>query len=132
MNSFVELDIDHICDEIINGQSLSDIARGLGCSVAKVVKWIAADDQRSARARAARAESAKLWDEKATELIAAAPDVFELSKAKELAHHYRWRASKIAPREYGDKVEQIHANPDGTALGINVQLVQPTPSEEGK
>ena len=39
----------------------------------------------------------------ASDGIAQASDPFELAKAKELAHHYRWRASKIAPKLYGDK-----------------------------
>lgn len=48
---------------------------------------------------------ASYWEEKAESCIADAADEFELKKARELAHHYRWRAAKIAPREYGDKLE---------------------------
>jgi hypothetical protein len=38
-------------------------------------------------------------------VFAQASDAFELAKAKELAHHYRWRASKIAPKLYGDRLQ---------------------------
>ena len=49
------------------------------------------------------AATAELWDQVAVEGIERATDTFELAKAKEIAHHYRWRASKIAPKLYGDK-----------------------------
>jgi len=47
--------------------------------------------------------AAAAWDEKSELLLTNAKDNFELMKAKELAHHYRWRAKAIAPRDYGDK-----------------------------
>lgn len=99
------LNEDTICDLISCGASLTSIAKQFNIDLAEVIRWIGSDVHRSARVRTARQEAAKLWDEEATRIIAAAPDSFELSKAKELAHHYRWRASKIAPREYGDKME---------------------------
>ena len=55
--------------------------------------------------RDAREQLAKLWDEKAEDVLQQAGDEFTLKKARELASHYRWRASKTAPREYGDRVE---------------------------
>jgi hypothetical protein len=45
-----------------------------------------------------------MWDEQALDAIDMARDGFTLSKAKEKAHHLRWRAAKIAPRDYGDKL----------------------------
>lgn len=40
--------------------------------------------------------------------IRAASDPFALAKAREVASHLRWRASKIAPTDYGDKIEHEH------------------------
>ena len=34
-----------------------------------------------------------------------AKDPFGLAKARELASHYRWKASKFSPREFGEKIE---------------------------
>lgn len=99
------LGIDALCERIIGGESMTAIAESAGSSAPVLVAWIAADAERSARAREARTLSARLWDEKAEAEIRQASDVFELSRAKELAHHYRWRGSKIAPKEYGDKLE---------------------------
>jgi len=62
--------------------------------------------------------SARFWDEKAARVIEAAPDKFELERARELAHHYRWRAKAIAPRDYGDKVTQEHTGAGGGPIAI--------------
>ena len=45
------------------------------------------------------------YDELAQAGIETARDPFELARAKEMAHHYRWRASKVNPGEYGEKLD---------------------------
>lgn len=103
--------ISRLCEAIIDRKSLTDIAAEAGASLTRLLVWIDADPVRSARVREARTATAKLWDEKAESRIDLAKDEFELKKAKELAHHYRWRAAKIASKEYGDKVS-VDANVD--------------------
>ena len=98
------LGVDKFCDLIESGQSQAEIARNLGIEKAVVTRWLAAEDQRSARAREARANSAESLYEMAHQNILAASDVFELSKAKEEAQHLRKWAGIRNPREYGDKV----------------------------
>lgn len=102
---FDTVGIDAICNDLTGGDSMTAIAKKHGVTVHALVVWIAGDVTRSARVREARTEAAKLWDELATDGIQNATDPFELAKAKEIAHHYRWRASKIAPKEYGDKID---------------------------
>lgn len=96
--------IDWVCERIVARDTMTGIAEQAEVSVPTLITWIEADPSRSARAREARLKTARLWDEQATREIEMATDAFSLSRAKELAHHYRWRASKIAPREYGDKL----------------------------
>jgi hypothetical protein len=86
--------------------------------ISTLIEWSEQDAQRSARMREARQRSARVWDERAEHVITTAGDPFELNKAKELAHHYRWRAKAIAPREYGDKVTQEHTGADGGPIAI--------------
>lgn len=112
-NKLDVLGIDALCAMIVDGTTLTDAARKLEVSIGTLISWIEGDIERSARAREARVQSARIWDEKATQEIEAATDQFQLSKAKELAHHYRWRAAKIAPRDYGDKVQTELTGKDG-------------------
>lgn len=95
--------VDALCEAIGDEKSLTAIAKERGVSVGAMLVWVEADPERSARVREARSVMARAWDEKAERLLAEAADEFELKKAKELAHHYRWRAKAIAPKEYGDR-----------------------------
>lgn len=97
--------VDSVCDSVGNGQSLTSIAAQVGVSIGALLGWIEADSERSARVREVRTMMAAYWVERAETEIRDSADEFELKKAKELAHHYRWKASKIAPRDYGDKLE---------------------------
>jgi hypothetical protein len=112
------LGIGAICDMITSGLSMRTVAEHAGVSPNALWRWLAADLDRSARARAARALTAWHWDELAEKVINSATDVLELGKARELAHHYRWRASKIAPKEYGDRIE--HSG----SIDMNVGLAE--------
>lgn len=100
-----ELGIDWLCDKLTDGESQTAISRELGIGIASLSRWIAGDPDRSARAREARIAAARAFEERAAEVIERAADPFGLAKAKELAHHYRWKASKANPREYGEKIE---------------------------
>ena len=100
--------IDAVCDAVISGETLTGIGKRIGVSVGVMFEWLSADPERYARAREARAKAAAVWDEQALEAIAKAQDTLELGKAKEIAYHLRWRASKLAPRDYGDRVAVDH------------------------
>jgi transposase len=96
--------IDAVVAKMADGKSMTAIAEEAGVSIGTLIAWLEQDPERSARAREARILSARIWDERAEARIEEAADAFELARAKELAHHYRWRAAKIAPRDYGEKV----------------------------
>lgn len=104
-DKLAEYGLDAILEDVTGGESLTGIAKKVGVNIAVLLHWIDADPKRSARVTKARALTARLWDEKAEQGIAAAKNKLGLSKARELAHHYRWRASKIAPKEYGAHVD---------------------------
>lgn len=98
------LGIDAVCNKILDGETLTNIAISAKVSIGTLLTWLASNPEYSARAREARIQAAKGWDEEALALIKGAVDVFALAKAREAAQHLRWRASKIAPRDYGDKL----------------------------
>ena len=104
-NQLNEFGIDALCNAITSGNSLTKICQELGLSYGSMSTWITADADRTARVAEARRESAKLWDDMATETISSAEDPFSLAKAKEMAFHLRWRSSKIDPKGYGDRIQ---------------------------
>ena len=121
--------IGAICEGITSGLSMRKVAEQIGVSPNALWRWLAADLARSARARAARALTAWHWDEEAEKLLSLARDGLELGKARELAHHYRWRASKIAPKEYGDRVNLDHGG-SITLEALVTQSLKPRPAPE--
>ena len=121
-SDFYGLTEDEVLSLIENGALLADIASKVGRARNTLSNWLSANPDRSARAHESRCKSASYWDDRAQVEISLAADPFELAKAKELAHHYRWRASKIAPRDYGDKTQTEISGPGGGAIPVSVSV----------
>lgn len=117
MNALDLYGIDWVCEQILELRSLTAIAQDADVGLSTLLRWTSSDAERSTRVNQARRVAAEAWVEKAEQVLAEAKTNFELQKARELAHHYRWRASKISP-QYNDKVVQEHTGPGGGALQI--------------
>lgn len=100
-----EFGLDEICESLASCTTMTALAEQIGVSKGSLIAWIAEDADRSARTKDARNLAAIFWEERAEVVVLDAADEFDLKKARELAQHYRWRASKIAPRDYGDRLE---------------------------
>lgn len=111
------LGVDAVCESIGDRNSLTAIAEQAGVSIGSLLTWIDADPERSARVREARASMARIWDEQAEAEIRQAGDDLSLRKAKELAHHFRWRAAKVAPRDYGER-QVLAGDPEAPLHGL--------------
>jgi len=122
-----ETGIEQICEWITEGVSYRDIAKRLGISLGSFTWWIDGDKERSHACACAREVAAQTYDELALEVIEDAADPFELSKAKEMAVHYRWRAKAANPKRYGDKVTQETVGAGGGAIQheMTVKFVKP-------
>lgn len=107
-----KLGIDWYCEQIVSGMMLGAVASKAGVSRRSVVRWLSADKNRLSQANAARILSAEAFDEQAEEILSKARNTFQLTKAREIASHKRWRASKIAPKIYGDRQELVGAGGD--------------------
>jgi hypothetical protein len=99
------LGIEAVCEALAGGTSMTALAKEVGVGFARLSAWLS-DPDRSVRARDARRQAARMWDEMALQRIDEAEDAFQLAKAKEQAHHLRWRAKMSAPLEYGDRINQ--------------------------
>jgi uncharacterized protein (DUF2237 family) len=100
-----DVGIHQICEWITEGVSYRNIAKRLDISLGSFTWWIDGDKERSHACACAREVAAQTYDEMALEVIEEAEDQFALSKAKEMAVHYRWRAKAANPKRYGDKVQ---------------------------
>jgi hypothetical protein len=120
-----KLGIEAFVELVLAGQTMKDIAAQVGVSRGGLVHWLAADPDRSAQAREANMVSAAAFDDMAETAIMGATDALSLAKAKELAQHYRWRASKRDVQGFGDKVGI------GGATGLPpIQTTEPMPLME--
>ncbi len=118
------ISLDEVCKRLADGESMTAIAAGVGVSTGSLSEWLEATVERSARSKEARRLAARHWDEKAEQVIRdAARHPVELTRARELAHHYRWRAKMTAPRDYGDKVDHTVSGPAGGPVQVTVTRV---------
>ena len=104
--------IDAICLMFEQGKMQNQIARELGINDSILLKWLAADEKRSARARESRGKGAFVWDELAMEELQSIPldaTPAQIARAREMAQHYRWRATKLGRADYGEKVDMNHS-----------------------
>lgn len=95
--------IESICDDIISGMSIRQIAANLGTTDFAVRRWLALDASRSARALAARKISASHFAEEALDVVR--DKSIPVDRAREIASHMRWMAKTRDPVQFGDKLE---------------------------
>jgi hypothetical protein len=119
----LEENANDIIDLLENGNSYDDIKRKYGVNYESITHFITASVY-SARAREAQKNSAQKYAQLALEAIKdlkAGQDKAEITKQRELAHHYRWLAKVKAPREFNEnRVEQADAASQMPAITINL------------
>lgn len=122
--------VDWVLEQVVSGQSLQNIAALADVSIGSLVNWLSRDAERERLVLDARRRMAVLWDEQALALIESAKTPLELQRAQQMAWHLRWRASKMAPRVYGDKVQQEVTGAGGGPIAVQIEFVQPPPRQE--
>lgn len=100
------ISLDDIIEKLVDGSTYRKIAEHVGVPLSTLFDFIHETPERSARVRVALETSAATYADKAEQvLIDADSDGIEMQRARELAQHYRWHASKRNPRQFGDKVD---------------------------
>jgi tRNA U55 pseudouridine synthase TruB len=122
----------YIADLIAMGTTYRAICAEIGVSLGVLCSWIESNPERSQACARAREISGQAHEERAQEEIESASDMFELSKAKELATHLRWRAKAVNPRRYGDKVQNELTGLNGGPIqqSLTVEFVSPPTKAE--
>lgn len=100
--------IDEIIDSIIKGETYREIAEKYKVGLSTLFDFLAKDEH-SPRTREALDYSASIYADKAENIlidIDKDSNAIEMARARELSNHYRWKAGKRSPKEYGDRVQQ--------------------------
>ena len=105
-----------IIDGLMDGLSLIKICEQNGIpSRRTVLYWWDANPDFCAKCARARILQADLMDDKIIDLIdQATPESAPADRVKLAA--LTWRASKLAPKKYGNKLDLAHADPDGMTV----------------
>jgi hypothetical protein len=101
-----DLGLEPILEGIEAGKFISTIAEGLGIERRTLNRWIDETDERRNAVKTARIEAGHAYALKAQDaLLALTSDATQadIAKARELASHFRWMASRMNRAEYGDQ-----------------------------
>ena len=105
MKSKLDGRLDEILDLFADGETFRGVARIVGVSTRTLNKYLTQKDHVE-QYYAVLQESSDSYASMAEEALRNSPaDKIEIQRARELAHHYRWMASKRNPKRYGDKLD---------------------------
>jgi hypothetical protein len=113
-------DLIEFCD-----LSYAKIAEKWGCTARQIQLWIDGDSERFRLAELARKAAADHCDREALRVLEEIPDngtVAQVARAREIASHLRWRASKRDPAKYAEKIKVENVNTFDPALMTDAQL----------
>jgi hypothetical protein len=95
-----------ICERIASGESLKAICESQGMpSRETVYVWLASDSEFSDKYARAREDQADYY---ADEIIDIADKDSDPNKARVRIDARKWKASKLQPKKYGDKIDLNH------------------------
>ena len=105
MKSKLDGRLDEILDLFADGETFRAVAKNVGVSTRTLNKFLTRKDNVE-QYYAVLQESSDSYASMAEEALRNSPaDKIEIQRARELAHHYRWMASKRNPKRYGDKLD---------------------------
>lgn len=104
---------ERICDELMDGRSLVQICAANDMPNRRtVLRWMEKDEAFATKCARARTMQADLMDDKILDLAEhCTPESAPADRVKLAA--YQWRASKLAPKKYGDKASLEMTGRDG-------------------
>lgn len=105
MKSKLDGRLDEILDLFADGETFRAVAKKVGVSTRTLNKFLTRKDNVE-QYYAVLQESSDSYASMAEEALRNSPaDKIEIQRARELAHHYRWMASKRNPKRYGDRLD---------------------------
>lgn len=111
---------DIICDRIARGESLRAVCETEGIPSKETVRNWLREDREGFLAQYTRAREEQA-DHYADEIIEIADKANDAQLARLQVDARKWKASKLAPKRYGEKVDLTHAGPDGGPIVVSWQ-----------
>lgn len=125
--------IEAICDRIANCETFRTITDDIGVSLGAFSGWLVAHSEHYARAMDLRADRMaddilRIADEGLNDTYVDAQgntrtDTDVIARSKLRVDARKWLAGKMAPKKYGDKVENIHTGKDGGPIEHSLRVV---------
>jgi predicted methyltransferase len=112
-SSYSEKIVERILSGLIEGQSLVKICEAEDMPNRRtVLRWMEDNEEFATKCARARVLQADLMDDKIIDLIeSVTPESAPADRIKLAA--LQWRAAKLLPKKYGEKVTTEHTGPDG-------------------
>lgn len=120
-SGFTQEIADAICERLCEGESLRTICDAPDMpNKATVFRWLAANEAFSDQYARARETQA---DVIADEILAISDEEPDPQKARVRIDARKWLAGKMRPKVYGDKVTNVHSDPDGKAINAGPTII---------
>lgn len=105
IKSQLEGKLGDIIDDIIDGRTFRELSAMYGVQISTLHKFLNREDNVDQYIAALKTSSDSYAEKAENTLLDAKSKLVEIQRARELAQHYRWMASKRDPRKYGDKLD---------------------------
>jgi hypothetical protein len=121
-SDYTEETADEVCAELMRGRSLRSICGDEGMpDRATIHRWLSAHEGFATKyARARDIQADHLFDE--MQEIADSGNADDVQRARLRVTTMQWRASKLAPKKYGDKIAHVGGNDDDAPIKTKVDL----------
>ena len=99
---------EYVCGRLFKSDTQADICADLGVDPNVIWRWRQKYPQFDAEVTAAMVFRGESYADRADKVLEDLPldaDTAAVSRARELANQYRWRASKAMPAHYGDRTQ---------------------------
>ena len=116
---------DEICRRLVDGESIRSICADEKMpSRATVLRWGAEDKEFEAKcARAREWQADVIHDDMSDIETGVLSGAIDPQAARVVLSSKQWRASKLAPKKYGDKLDMNHSGGIGIKIGAEYQDV---------
>lgn len=127
--------VEYLCDELIGGKSIHELAgtNGLPSEMTIYREMARNEEFQKSITHARLAQQEFIADECVRLSDTAKVEDWQVVRLRIWAR--QWRAGKLSPKKYGDATTLKHANPDGETLVFTMSgahLIEPTEPDEPK